>query len=90
MDLAHLTPAVPRDWPSPDLPVPGPGSTEFSKTRDLIRACPLLEWPIIGLSAVFTSEIPPIGLDIIHRSFGCDTLGIWRSRPYCLTWGECF
>jgi len=25
MGLAHLTPAVLRDWPSPDLPVRGPG-----------------------------------------------------------------
>jgi len=40
MGLAHITPAVSQDWPSPDLPVHGPGPTEFSKTRDLIRACP--------------------------------------------------
>ena len=35
--------------------------TRISKTRDLIRACPRV-WPIIGLSAVLTPEIPVKGL----------------------------
>jgi hypothetical protein len=52
----------------------------FGCCLNLIRACPLDEWPIIGLSAVFTPEIPSKGLDIIHRSIGTvgqfGTLGI--------------
>ena len=51
------------------MPVHGSGSPTL-KTRDLIRACPCDTWPIIGLSAVFTPEIPSKGLDIIHRSIG--------------------
>jgi len=69
MDLAHTSPVVDETdlYPICRSMV---RVHRLSKTRDLIRACPLNEWPIIGLSAVFILENPSQGLDIIHRSIG--------------------
>jgi hypothetical protein len=49
----------------------------LSKTRDLIRACPCDTWPFIGLSAVFTPEIPQKDLT---SSIGASDRGWAKAR----------
>ena len=82
MDLAHRTPVVDET----DLfPICRSMArvTKLSKRRDLIRACPRHERPIIGLSADFTPESLEKGLT---SSIGASGMGatlriLFESRP---------
>src|ERR1035438_4594888 len=70
MDLAHLTPVVHCGLTFTRFAGPWSGFTDFSKTRDLIRACPpkrvAHHWSVRCLYSRKSSK----GLDITHRSMG--------------------
>jgi transposase len=63
MDLAHITPVVLGGLTLSRFAGPWSGFTEFSKTRDLIRACPpqrvAHHWSV---RCLFSRKIPPWGL----------------------------